>query len=50
MRNRIFISRRSFTGDIISSHEGQAFFVEMNEYGSYPLSTDFERVVTLINR
>lgn len=39
-----------FTGDIISSHEGQAFFVEMNEYCSYPLSTDFERVVTLINR
>jgi len=37
-----------YEGEIISSVEGEAFFVDTNNYQQYALSTDFEKVVTLI--
>lgn len=38
----------NYTGQIISSSEGEAFFVEIAKYKEFTLSTDFEKVVDLI--
>ena len=39
-----------FNGNIVSSLEGDAFFVKIDDYKSHLLSTDFEKVVELTTK
>lgn len=40
---------KGYQGTLISSSEGEAFFINPQDYSSYPLSTDFEKVLAIVN-
>ncbi len=39
-----------FVGDLISSSEGEAFFIKISDYKNYPLSTDFDKVLNILTK
>ncbi len=43
----LFLSK-SFEGNLVSSSEGSAFFISIDEYKKWKLSTDFEMIVEKI--
>lgn len=40
---------KGYQGTLISSNEGEAFFIDPQNYTTFPLSTDFEKVLELVN-
>lgn len=46
----IIFTTKNFKGNIISSNEGEIFFIKEEELNNYPLSLDFDKVLKIAKR